>query len=114
MPGSFYEGSWDRGAKIRFLAPEGDGMSSEIAENRKYKFISIKHLGIIKNGVEDTESPEAKAWAPAYENYTFSERGGATEVRVDVDTASEYEKMFGDVWPKALLRLKQIVERRAA
>jgi hypothetical protein len=114
MPGSYYEGSWDRGSKIKFLIPAGDGMSSEIAENRKYEFISIKHLGIIKNGVEDTESPEAKTWTPAYENYTFTEKAGATDVRVDLDTDSEFEKMFGEIWPKALLKLKQICERRAS
>jgi len=59
--GSYYEGSWDKGGKIRFLTPEGEGMFSTIAENRLFDFLSIKHLGIIKNGAEDTESPESKS-----------------------------------------------------
>jgi hypothetical protein len=108
--GSYYEGSWDKGAKIRFLSPSGEGMVAVIAENRKYDFISIKHLGYIKGGVEDTESPEVKAWAPAYENYTFTETAGVTEVKVDVDSNEEFEKMFKDIWPKALVKLKQICE----
>ena len=108
--GSYYEGSWDKGAKIKFLSPGGEGMTAVIAENRKFEFVSIRHLGLVKDGVEDTESPEAKAWAPAYENYTFTEKGGVTEVRVDLDSNEEFEKMFEDLWPKALSLLKQICE----
>ena len=108
--GSYYEGSWDKGAKIKFLSPEGEGMTAVIAENREFEFVSIRLLGFLKDGVEDTESPEAKAWAPAYENYTFTEKGGVTEVRVDLNSNEEFEKMFEDLWPKALSLLKQICE----
>lgn len=109
-PGCYYEGSWDKGSKIKFLSPPGEGMTAVIAENREFEFLSIRHLGFVKDGVEDTESPEAKAWAPAYEDYTFTEKGGATQVRVDLDSNEEFEKMFEDLWPKALSRLKQICE----
>lgn len=66
--GSYFEGSWAKGERIRFLSPDGCGMTSVIAENRPHEFLSIRHLGIIKDGVEDTESEEARSWAPAYEN----------------------------------------------
>ena len=46
-------------------------MVSEIAENKPNEFISIRHLGYIANGIEDTQSEAIRAWAPAYENYTF-------------------------------------------
>jgi hypothetical protein len=85
-------------------------MSSEIAENIKYKFISIRHRGIIKNGVEDTESPEVKAWTPAFENYTFSEKDDLTEIKIEIDIPDDYVKYFDETWPKALHRLKQICE----
>ena len=111
MEGSYYEGSWETGAKIRFLSPGGDGMIAEIAENRPFAFVSIRHLGITKDGVDDTESPAARAWTPAYENYTFTEKDGVTEVVVDVDVNERYEKMFRNTWPKALRRLKEICER---
>ena len=110
-PGCYYEGSWDKGSKIKFLSPPGEGMTAVIAENREFEFLSIRHLGFVKDGVEDTESPEAKAWAPAYEDYTFTEKGGVTDVRVDLDSNEEFEKMFEDLWPKALSRLKEICER---
>jgi uncharacterized protein YndB with AHSA1/START domain len=60
--GSHYTGSWDQGAQIRFFGPSGDGMTAVIAENRPYEFVSIRHLGIIENGVEDTTSEKVRAW----------------------------------------------------
>ena len=57
---SHFEGSWEKGEKILFLDADGNGMVATIAENQPHKFISIEHIGIIYNGVEDTESEEAK------------------------------------------------------
>ena len=108
--GSYYEGSWEKGAKIRFLSPGGDGMTAEIAESRPCEFVSIRHLGFITHGVDDTESPAARAWAPAYENYTFTEKNGTTEVVVDLDSSKDFAEMFSSMWPKALQRLKDICE----
>ena len=87
-------------------------MVSRIAENKPYEFISIEHLGIVKNGVEDTTSEEARKWAPAFENYTFKEKGGATEVLVEMDIEDENKKMFEEMWPKALQKLKGIAEKQ--
>ncbi|MHB8800844.1 MAG: SRPBCC family protein [Thermoanaerobaculia bacterium] len=113
--GSYYEGSWNTGDRIRFLGPGGEGgMTSVIAESRPPEFVSIKHLGIIKDGVEDTTSPAATAWAPSFENYTFAEKGGATELTVEVETPPDFEEFVNDAWPKALAKLKQICEEAAS
>ena len=109
--GSYYEGSWGKGEKIRFLTPEGEGMFSTIAENRPSDFISIKHLGIINNGVEDTQSPESKSWAPSFENYTLEDRDGETELKIDLDVPPEFEDFMNSAWPNALTGLKEICER---
>ena len=108
--GSYYEGSWEQWAKINFLSPAGGGMMSVIEENNPYKFLSIKHIGFIKDWVEDTESSEVKAWAGAHENYTFTETNGVTTLQVAVDTAPEWEKDMSEAWPKALEKLKNICE----
>ena len=115
-PGSYYKGDWSKGSKIIFLGPDPEtgkegGMVSRIAENKPYEFVSIEHLGILKDGVEDTTSPEATKWTPAFENYTFKEKNGATEVLVEMDTAEDYVKMFDEMWPDALERLKKIAEQ---
>ena len=46
------------------------------------------------------------------ENYTFKERDGATELKVDMNVAPEFEEYMNSVWSKALARLKEICERR--
>ena len=111
--GSYFEGSWDEGQTIRFLIPDGSGMVSMIARNRPYEFVSIKHLGIIKDGIDDTESEAARNWTPASENYTFSDAGTATELKIDVDTAQAFETYMEDTWPKALAKLKALCEAAA-
>lgn len=109
--GTYFEGSWEQGAKIKFLSPpSGDGMVSEIAENRKNAFISIRHLGMIANGVEDTTSDSVRAWAPAYENYTFVNVPEGTKLLIELDVLADWEQYMTEAWPKALAQLKQLCE----
>ncbi len=114
--GSYFVGNWEKDSKMLFLGPEdkGDGeggMVSIVRENRKNEFVSLEHVGMISNGVEDTTSDEVKKWTPAFENYSFVEKDGGTEVVVDIDINEEYQAMFEGIWPKALELLKTISER---
>ena len=114
--GSYFEGGWEKSDTIRFLAlnekGEKEGMVSEIAESRKYSFISIRHLGNILGGVEDTTSDAVRKWAPAYENYTLTQLGEITKFEVDIYAEDNFFDMFNEMWPKALEKLKAIAERR--
>jgi hypothetical protein len=111
--GSYFEGSWAAGERIHFLAPNGSGMTSLIAESRPYQFISIKHLGFIKDGVEDTESASVRSWAPSFENYSFLDAGQPTDLEVDIEVAGEFEDYMTKTWPMAMTRLKEICELRS-
>ena len=116
-PGSHYVGDWSKGSKILFLGPDPKtgkmgGMVSRIKENRLHEYISIEHLGEVHDGKEDTTSEAVKAWAGVHENYTFKEKDGKTEVLVEMDSSGgEFEEMFKDMWPKALQKLKELVEK---
>ena len=94
-----------------FLDGKGQGMVSTIAANRPSEYMSIKHLGFVKDGVEDTESEEVKKWAGAMENYTLKENNGTTELIVDMDIANEYKDYFVNTWPKALEKVKEMAEK---
>lgn len=116
--GSYFEGSWNKGDAIRFIAlnQEGqkEGMISEIAESNYPEYISIRHLGFISNGVEDTTSEAIRKWAPSYENYTFEKIGeNKTLFKLDMDATEEYYDMFMQMWPKALEKLKQVSEENS-
>jgi uncharacterized protein YndB with AHSA1/START domain len=111
MEGSYFEGSWAAGERIRFLGPGGQGgMVAEIAENRPHEFISIRHLGFIADGVEDTESEAVRAWAPAYENYTLLSVPEGTKLVIDLDLFGDFEDFMAEAWPQALALLKALCE----
>lgn len=113
QPGSYFEGDWTKGSKILFLGPSEDGklggMVSTIAENKPNEYISIKHVGIVADGVEDTTSEEAKKWH-GFENYTFKDLGDKTELLIDIDANAEFDEYFKTTWPKALEKLKELAE----
>jgi hypothetical protein len=81
-------------------------MLAEIAENRLFEFISIKHLAEINDGEIRTDAPRANA----LENYTFVESEGTTTVSVDVDMTEEFSDYMSEAWPKSLLILKELCE----
>ncbi len=110
IEGSRFEGDWSEGGRIDFLTPSNDGMVAEIAENRPHEFISIRHIGIVESGVEDTESDAVVSWAPAYENYTFESTLEGTVVTIDQDVGTEHEQAMTDTWAKALDSLKKLCE----
>ena len=109
--GSRAETDWKKGSKVLFHDGKGDGMVSTIIENIPNEFMSIKHLGEVKKGIEDTTSEKVKQWAGAMENYTLTEVNGKTELNVDMDIAEEYKDYFLTTWPKALEKIKELAEQ---
>lgn len=111
MEGSYYEGSWDEGQRLRFLTPGArEGMVAEVVQNRAGEFVSLRHIGVVKDGVEDFESADVRAWAPAFENYRFVEKDGGTEVQVEMDVLPAYEAFMREAWPRALAELRRVCE----
>jgi uncharacterized protein YndB with AHSA1/START domain len=108
---SYIEGGWDEGSDIRFLGKEKDGtisgMIGKIQESRPGEFLSIKYSGEIMQGKENIYGLDELY----FENYTFKEKDGGTELIVDIDIKDEYKDMFNGMWPKALEVLKQLVEK---
>jgi uncharacterized protein YndB with AHSA1/START domain len=112
----FTEGSkaetddWKEGTKVLFTDGKGSGMVSTVAVNKPNAFMSFKHIGMVKDGVEDTESEEVKKWAPSTENYTLAEAGTATTLRVDLQVMAEWKAYMEEKWPLALDVLKKLAE----
>lgn len=113
--GVFAEGSkaitdWKEGGKVLFLDGKGSGMVSKIETKKPNEFISFKHLGEVKNGVEDTTSEKVKGWAGATENYRLKETDGVTTLLVDMDIVDEYKDYFTKIFPAALQLVKTLSE----
>lgn len=114
---AFSEGStvqtnnWKKGTRVLFGDGKGSGMLAEIAENIPNEFMSFRHFGEVKDGVEDTTSDKVKEWAGALENYTLKEVDGGTELIVEMDISEQWLNYFKETWPKALNNIKQLAER---
>jgi len=109
--GSRAESDWKKGSKILFLDGKGSGMVSVIAEQIPNEFMSFKHLGEVKDGVEDTASEKVSQWAGAFENYTLKMINGKTELIVDMDISDDFADYFLKTFPKALDKVKEIAEK---
>ena len=109
--GSYYEGKWKEGEKIKFLTPSGEGMSSIVEEIQPYEYSSVKHIAGIQDGLEQKQDQSGFTY-PAYENYTFIEDNGSTKVKVEVDMADDYVGQMNELFPKALTKLKKLCEEK--
>jgi len=72
--------------------------------------MSFKHLGVIKNGIEEAPSEETNQWSGAMENYTLKDVNGSTELIVEMDITEEFQNYFNEIFPKALEKVKELSE----
>ena len=110
--GAVYEGTWERGSKIRFITPSGDGMSAEITENIKHNLIVIHYLGCIVNGEVNTTDEETRHWVGANEQYCFTETQQGTLLEITQDSLPDFEEFMSDAWVKALKIIKTLSEKQ--
>jgi hypothetical protein len=106
MEGSYAESDWQEGSKILFLSKKGDGMFATIEKKIPERQMTFRHLGEIKNGIE-----EPKDWGDSRESYHLEEKDGITELSVEMGAAGEFEDYFKETFPRALHILKEISEQ---
>lgn len=105
--GSCYEGEWRTGASIRFLGPDGgSGMRARIETADYPSYVSIEHLGEIREG-QPVSGPD---WVGAYERYRLTTLpNGHTRLDVDLSEVPDaYLEMMNTAWPRALERLRAL------
>lgn len=107
-----FEPGWPEDSKVLFLDGEGSGMVSRVAEHTPGKKISFEHLGEVKDGKEDLESPEVMEWQGAHETYSTEESDGVTTLSIDMD-GFDGESMpdFSKMWDEALAIVKELAEK---
>ncbi|MEW6654185.1 MAG: SRPBCC domain-containing protein [Bacteroidota bacterium] len=115
-PTSYYDGKWEKGAKMLFLGTNADGkkegMVSIIRDFVPNKFVDIEHIGMISGDEEITSGEAVNAWAGAHEKYLFFDENGKTVLIVELDTTEEFKSYFFQTYPKALEKLKSICEEK--
>lgn len=110
-PGSFAEGDWQQGSKVYFKTPEGHGLVSRVAVHQPASIISFEHLGVLHQGVEVKDHPEACKWIGFYETYRVFDDAGGTRLQIEQDLAPKELEWFSSVWQQALAKVKELAEK---
>lgn len=111
----FSEGSkavtdWKEGSKIHFLDAKNDGMYSMIDKCVENEVMNFKHIGVIKDGVEQPLDDATKSWSGSAENYGLTETNGITTLNVEMDIITDYQDYFNKTFPLALDLVKKLAE----
>jgi uncharacterized protein YndB with AHSA1/START domain len=111
-PNSTFVGDWSEGSSMRFWDPGlGGGTKALLEKVEPFKLLRMRHVAMIAaNGSEDVESPGAKNWIGALEQYRFSESKGVTLLTVDIEAHEDYSAELADGWNQALKLLKGLCE----
>jgi uncharacterized protein YndB with AHSA1/START domain len=114
---AFTEGShavsdWNEGSKILFLDGKGSGMYSTIAKKIPGEQMSFRHIGEVKDGIEQPLNEKTEAWSGGLETYNLKESGGATELTVELDVPGDFMDYFTNTFPKALQKVKVLAEAK--
>lgn len=99
------------GGKTYFYDDKG-GMISTIERLDEPNVIIFKHIGMIQDGEEDTESDEVKSWAGALEKYMLFDSDDVTQLYVEVDIQPQYIEMMNQGFEKGLALVKQLAEQQ--
>lgn len=108
--GSYFEGVWEAGRRLRFLDPQGFGMEAVVDDCLPHQRLSLRLVGEIKDGRPVADSPLHQN--PARESYLFAAApGGGTRLAVQLQAWDDgFLAFLNDTWPVALQRLKALAE----
>lgn len=108
--GSYFEGSWEAGRRLRFLDPQGFGMEAVVDERVLHQLLSLRLVGEIKEGRPVADSRLGRE--PARERYVFNAASdGGTQLVVHLQSWDDgFTRFLNETWPLALRRLKALAE----
>ncbi len=107
------ETDWKIDGKTYFLDSSGNGMISTISNLDEPNEVTFNHLGMIQNGMEDTESEEVKQWSGAPERYyLISLEDGSVKLHVEVQTEDQWKDHLDVGFKKGLTIIKSLAENK--
>ncbi|MDN3606872.1 SRPBCC family protein [Kaistella yonginensis] len=110
--GSMMKSDWKIGGKTYFTNEEGEGMVSTIKSLNEPFEVIFSHLGLVKNGVEDTETKEVKEWSGAEEKYFLRAIDeNITELRAIVHSDGAHKVEMTKGFNRGFELLKNLAEK---
>ncbi|RYD87784.1 MAG: SRPBCC domain-containing protein [Sphingobacteriales bacterium] len=114
---AFGEGStaitdWQEGSKVIFTDGNGMGLIGKIAINRPNEELLIQMTGMLVEGAEDYDSPEAKGLQQATEHYVLKDKDGITVLHTAADMDESFYDMMSAAWDAAKEKIKELAEQQ--
>ncbi len=111
MEGSQFKTDWEINGKTYFLDANGNGMISTIISLAEPNEVVFSHLGMFKDGEEDTKSKEVLEWSGAQEKYFLRKIDeNTTELRAIVHSSKDMEECMNKGFIQGFEILKKLAE----
>jgi len=108
--GTYMKGVMKEGNEIQFISSvNGYGVTSFIERLKPNEFVLFKHFADTK---ESGLIVREKEWTGGKESYTLEGKEGVTILIVKTEVPLEQEETFNKAIPKALSRIKALVEKK--
>ncbi len=108
--GTYMVGEIKEGNEVQFISSvSGYGVTSLVEKLALNEFVSFKQMADTK---DSGEREREKEWTGGTESYSLAENNGVTTLTVDIDVPPGQEETFKIRFPKALDRVKILVERK--
>ncbi|PKF75625.1 SRPBCC family protein [Chryseobacterium sp. PMSZPI] len=108
--GSIMKSDWKIGGKTYFLNDKGEGMVSTIDSLEEPYQVVFKHLGVVKDGIEDTQSKEVMEWNGSFEKYFLIDFDGKTKLHTEVQVDNQWKDHMDTGFTKGLIVVKSLAE----
>ncbi len=110
-PNASFQSDWKVGGQTRFLDSANSGLVSTISNLEESRFVTFNHLGILVNGVPETNTRLIKEWSGAPERYLLIPlEDDKIRLQVEVRDFRGMRDKMDDAYPKALELVKKMAE----
>ncbi len=109
-PGTYAEGEWRLGGRLKFLSPGQGGIIAEIIRWQPSAEMQIRYIGLVENGEEILSGPIIEQWGEAIEAYFIHPTNEGTELKVRLSMETDFMDDLLSLWPAALNKIKTLAE----
>jgi uncharacterized protein YndB with AHSA1/START domain len=106
-PGTHLVGDLQAGNEVQFIAANGYGVTSLVAELVPGEYLLLRHRADTQ---EHGTMERDDEWTGGEESYSLAEDDGTTTLTVAFDVPPELEAEFQVNYPKALARVRDLAE----
>lgn len=107
--GSYMAGEMQQGNEVQFISSvSGYGVTSFVEKLVPNEFVLFRQIADTK---ESGQQQREKEWTGSTESYSLTDQNGDTTLTVEIDVPPGQEETFKDRLPKALKRIKALVEK---